>query len=41
MPQWIPMISMIIGCGLLILNTLAYLIANGKGNEEIERSEAE
>ena len=41
MPQWIPMISMLIGCGLLILNTLAYLIANGKGNEEIERSEAE
>lgn len=40
-PQWIPYVGVLFGCALLILNTLAYLIAGGKENEEIERSEAE
>lgn len=40
-PQWIPMVSMVVGSVLLILNTLAYLVSNGQENSAIERSEAE
>ena len=41
MPQWIPILSIVIGAVILILNTMAYLISGGQVNEKIEGSEAE
>lgn len=40
-PAWIPYVSMVIGCVLLILNTIAHVLANGNENTEIEGGAAE
>ena len=41
MPAWIPYVSMVVGCILLVLNTLAHLVSGGAGKEEIEGGAAE
>lgn len=41
MPAWIPYLSMVIGCVLLVLNTIAYLLSGGVENTEIEGGAAE